>query len=154
MRARYIARKLGWAALTLFFVLTFNFFLFRIMPGDPVGLLARSQRLTAAEIAEQRARASSGAADAAHSASSSPRRVGGGCGRGRRRGWGAGAEGLEPPVPDEGVFLIRRSRCSERRRRAVAGVARHVVGEAAADAARDVDGSGRGAATPADLSAG
>jgi peptide/nickel transport system permease protein len=43
-----------WAALTLFFVLTFNFFLFRIMPGDPVGLLARSQRLTASEIAEQR----------------------------------------------------------------------------------------------------
>ena len=38
-----------------FFVLCFNFFLFRIMPGDPAGLLARSQRLTETEIAEQRA---------------------------------------------------------------------------------------------------
>jgi peptide/nickel transport system permease protein len=54
MRLRYVARKLWWAALTLFFVLTFNFFLFRIMPGDPVGLLARSDRLTESEIAEQR----------------------------------------------------------------------------------------------------
>jgi peptide/nickel transport system permease protein len=54
MRARYLARKLGWAVITLFFVLTFNFFLFRIMPGDPAGLLARSQRLTEADIAEQR----------------------------------------------------------------------------------------------------
>jgi len=54
MRARYLAKKLGWAVLTLFFVLCFNFFLFRIMPGDPAGLLARSQRLTESEIAEQR----------------------------------------------------------------------------------------------------
>jgi peptide/nickel transport system permease protein len=36
-------------------VLTFNFFLFRVLPGDPIGLLARSQRLTDADIAEQRA---------------------------------------------------------------------------------------------------
>jgi peptide/nickel transport system permease protein len=55
MNPRYLARKLGWAALTLFFVLCFNFFLFRIMPGDPAGLLARSQRLSESEIAEQRA---------------------------------------------------------------------------------------------------
>jgi peptide/nickel transport system permease protein len=55
MNPRYLARKLGWAALTLFFVLCFNFFLFRIMPGDPAGLLARSQRLSEFEIAEQRA---------------------------------------------------------------------------------------------------
>lgn len=54
MRARYIARKFGWALITLFFVLTFNFFLFRIMPGDPAGLLARSQKLTAEQVAEQR----------------------------------------------------------------------------------------------------
>ncbi|HVQ88488.1 MAG TPA: ABC transporter permease [Actinomycetes bacterium] len=55
MRLRYLARKLGWAVVTLFFVLTFNFFLFRVMPGDPAALLARSQRLTADEIAQQRA---------------------------------------------------------------------------------------------------
>ena len=54
MRVRYLARKLGWAVITLFFVLSFNFFLFRIMPGDPAGLLARSQRLTDAEVAQQR----------------------------------------------------------------------------------------------------
>ena len=54
MNVRYLARKVGWAVLTLFFVLTFNFFLFRIMPGDPAGLLARSQRLTAQQVAEQR----------------------------------------------------------------------------------------------------
>ena len=51
----YVARKLGWAALTLFFVLTVNFFLFRVMPGDPVALLARSQRLTPEAVAEQKA---------------------------------------------------------------------------------------------------
>jgi peptide/nickel transport system permease protein len=54
MRAGYLAKKFGWAGLTVFFVLCFNFFLFRIMPGDPAGLLARSQRLTETEIAEQR----------------------------------------------------------------------------------------------------
>lgn len=54
MKLSYLARKFGWAGLTLFFVLTFNFFMFRIMPGDPAGLLARSQRLTEAEVAEQR----------------------------------------------------------------------------------------------------
>ena len=50
----YLARKVGWALLTIFFVLTVNFFLFRIMPGDPVALLSRSQRLTPEAIAEQR----------------------------------------------------------------------------------------------------
>ncbi len=55
MRVRYLARKVGWALVTMAFVLAFNFFLFRIMPGDPAGLLARSQRLTEAEVAEQRA---------------------------------------------------------------------------------------------------
>ena len=42
------------AFVTVFFVLTFNFFLFRVMPGDPVSLLARSERLTPADVAEQR----------------------------------------------------------------------------------------------------
>jgi peptide/nickel transport system permease protein len=55
MRWQYVGRKVLWALLTLFFVLTLNFFLFRVMPGDPVALLARSQRLTPEAIAEQRA---------------------------------------------------------------------------------------------------
>lgn len=50
----YVVRKVGWAMLTLVFVLAVNFFLFRIMPGDPVALLARSQRLTPEAIAQQR----------------------------------------------------------------------------------------------------
>ena len=47
----YLARKVWHALATLLFVLTFNFFLFRILPGDPVGILARSERLTAADVA-------------------------------------------------------------------------------------------------------
>jgi len=52
---RYLLSKFLQAFATLLFVLTFNFFLFRVLPGDPIGLLARSQRLTDADIAEQRA---------------------------------------------------------------------------------------------------
>jgi peptide/nickel transport system permease protein len=52
---RYLLSKILQALATLLFVLTFNFFLFRVLPGDPIGLLARSQRLTDADIAEQRA---------------------------------------------------------------------------------------------------
>jgi peptide/nickel transport system permease protein len=48
---RYVARKALQAFATLAFVLTFNFFLFRVLPGDPIGLLARTQRLTEADIA-------------------------------------------------------------------------------------------------------
>jgi peptide/nickel transport system permease protein len=54
MRLRYIARKVGWALLTLWFILTANFFLFRVMPGDPVALLARSQRLSPEALEHQR----------------------------------------------------------------------------------------------------
>lgn len=42
---RYVLSKLGQALATLAFVLAFNFFLFRVMPGDPVRLLARAQGL-------------------------------------------------------------------------------------------------------------
>lgn len=52
---RYLLRKSLQAIGTLFFVLSFNFFLFRVMPGDPIGLLARSERLSPADVAEQRA---------------------------------------------------------------------------------------------------
>jgi peptide/nickel transport system permease protein len=50
----YLARKIAYAFVTLIFVLTFNFFLFRVLPGDPVGILARSERLTAADVAQLR----------------------------------------------------------------------------------------------------
>ena len=50
---RYLVSKIVQALITLLFVLTFNFFLFRVLPGNPVALLARSERLTRADIAEQ-----------------------------------------------------------------------------------------------------
>jgi peptide/nickel transport system permease protein len=52
---RYLLGKVLQAVATLLFVLTFNFFLFRVLPGDPVGLLARSERLTPRDVASLRA---------------------------------------------------------------------------------------------------
>jgi len=42
---RYILKKIGWAFLTVGFVLALNFFLFRILPGDPAKAV-RDPRLT------------------------------------------------------------------------------------------------------------
>jgi peptide/nickel transport system permease protein len=51
---RYVFGKVGQAALTLAFVVTFNFFLFRVMPGNPATLLLRGtsalNRQTIAEL--------------------------------------------------------------------------------------------------------
>ena len=47
-RGRYLASKVGWALVTLFVVITFNFFLFRIMPGDPSRSLIRDPRVNPA----------------------------------------------------------------------------------------------------------
>jgi peptide/nickel transport system permease protein len=52
---RYLARKVLHALATLVAVLAFNFFLFRVMPGDPISLLTRSEKLTDADVAELRA---------------------------------------------------------------------------------------------------
>jgi peptide/nickel transport system permease protein len=51
---RYLLSKCLQAVVTLWFVLTFNFFLFRVLPGDPIGMLARSQKLSPADIAALR----------------------------------------------------------------------------------------------------
>jgi peptide/nickel transport system permease protein len=48
---RYLLGKTLQAVVTLWFVLTFNFLLFRVLPGDPVALLARSEKLTPDDIA-------------------------------------------------------------------------------------------------------
>lgn len=45
-RSRYLARKLLWAIFTIFFVIVLNFFLFRILPGDPARAGIRDPRLT------------------------------------------------------------------------------------------------------------
>lgn len=50
---RYVVGKIVRAALTLAFVVAFNFFLFRVMPGNPATLLLRgTSALTPATIAE------------------------------------------------------------------------------------------------------
>ena len=54
MGRKYLARKSLHALATLAFVLAFNFFLFRVMPGDPIRLLARgaATHMTPQRIAE------------------------------------------------------------------------------------------------------
>jgi peptide/nickel transport system permease protein len=51
---RYLLRKGAQALLTLSFILVFNFFLFRVMPGDPVKILTRTNNLEMS-VEQQRA---------------------------------------------------------------------------------------------------
>jgi len=46
-RSDYLLRKIGFAIATLVVVVIFNFFLFRVLPGDPVKLIIHSPRMTA-----------------------------------------------------------------------------------------------------------
>ena len=55
MRLQYPARKAIQLALTVLAVITFNFLLFRVLPGDPVQLYARSGHLTPEAAAQLRA---------------------------------------------------------------------------------------------------
>jgi peptide/nickel transport system permease protein len=48
---RSIAVKTGSALITLFFVLVFNFFLFRVLPANPAKNLTRNNALTASQLA-------------------------------------------------------------------------------------------------------
>ncbi len=57
-RGNYLVRKLGFAMVTLIAVILFNFFLFRILPGDPVKLIIHSPRMT--REAQERIRVSFG----------------------------------------------------------------------------------------------
>ncbi len=45
-RLRYLFQKIEWAAITILIVLVFNFFLFRVLPGDPARAGLRDPRLT------------------------------------------------------------------------------------------------------------
>lgn len=45
-RSDYLIRKISFGLATLIAVIVFNFFLFRILPGDPVKSITRSPRLT------------------------------------------------------------------------------------------------------------
>jgi peptide/nickel transport system permease protein len=51
-RSSYLARKITWLVVTLYCVVTFNFLLFHLLPGNPVRLLARSGHLTQAAVAQ------------------------------------------------------------------------------------------------------
>ena len=44
-RYRYLLKKIGWSVFTIIFVLILNFFLFRILPGDPSRALTKDPRM-------------------------------------------------------------------------------------------------------------
>jgi len=49
-RGRYLLSKVGWALVTIFVVVTFNFFLFRVLPGDPAKAGIKDPRLSPAAV--------------------------------------------------------------------------------------------------------
>jgi len=51
LRLDFIIKKIGQFLLTLFAVATFNFILFRILPGDPIRLMRRAGRLSPEAVA-------------------------------------------------------------------------------------------------------
>jgi len=55
-RGGYLLRKIGWALLTIFVVITFNFVLFRVLPGDPAKSGLRDPRLNPAAVEALRVR--------------------------------------------------------------------------------------------------
>ncbi len=55
-RWRYLLGKVGWALFTILFVIILNFFLFRILPGDPARAGVRDPRLTRENIEAIRVR--------------------------------------------------------------------------------------------------
>lgn len=52
--ARWVAGKIGTSALTLLFVLVFNFFLFRMLPGDPIKTYTRGRSISPTQLAALR----------------------------------------------------------------------------------------------------
>ncbi len=50
-RGGYLLSKVAWAIVTVFVVITFNFFLFRVLPGDPAKAGTKDPRLNPASIA-------------------------------------------------------------------------------------------------------
>jgi peptide/nickel transport system permease protein len=51
-RLRYLLGRLTWLLVTLYGIVTFNFLLFHVLPGNPVRLLARSGHLTPQAVAQ------------------------------------------------------------------------------------------------------
>ena len=55
-RGAYFARKVGWALVTIAVVITFNFMLFRVLPGDPAKAGIHDPRLNPAAVEALRER--------------------------------------------------------------------------------------------------
>ena len=55
-RGAYLVAKIGWALVTLALVITFNFVLFRILPGDPARSVAHDPRISPETVAALTAR--------------------------------------------------------------------------------------------------
>ncbi len=55
-RGGYLLRKIGWALVTVAVVITFNFVLFRVLPGDPAKSGLRDPRLNPAAVEALRER--------------------------------------------------------------------------------------------------
>lgn len=53
--ARFLLSKVGGALISLALVIILGFFLFKMMPGDPVATMARQRPMTAAQMAQLRA---------------------------------------------------------------------------------------------------
>jgi peptide/nickel transport system permease protein len=56
MRGRLLVRKFVWSLVTVMVVITFNFFLFRVLPGDPAKAGVRDPRLSEAAVEAARIR--------------------------------------------------------------------------------------------------
>lgn len=52
MNAKYLSKKLFHSLITVFIVITINFFLFRVMPGNPFAMIAKAGNLSAEYKAE------------------------------------------------------------------------------------------------------
>jgi peptide/nickel transport system permease protein len=55
-RYRFLAKKIGWSVFTIAFVIVLNFFIFRILPGDPAKSLAKDPRMTKEAVEKLRVR--------------------------------------------------------------------------------------------------
>lgn len=55
-RYRYLLKKIGWSFFTIIFVLILNFFIFRVLPGDPARAGIHDPRLTKEAIEKIRVR--------------------------------------------------------------------------------------------------
>ncbi|MGH8926913.1 MAG: ABC transporter permease [Acidimicrobiia bacterium] len=53
---RLLTKKVGWSLVTILVVITFNFFLFRVLPGDPAKAGVRDPRLSPAAVEATRVR--------------------------------------------------------------------------------------------------